>query len=265
VSANHRVLKAEQTRDQALSALEEMNRNLERRVEERTEQLEIANRELEAFSYSVSHDLRTPLQQIIGFTGLLKEDCVRFLNPTSQGYLDRIEDGIVEMRKLIDDLLRLAKFSSVELKTIDTDLSAIALEICGNLRHLNPNRPVDFQIQPDLSVRGDPGLLKIVLENLFSNAWKYTAREEHAVIEFGSGVSSGEMHYFVRDNGVGFDMRHADKLFAPFQRFHSQQEYPGHGVGLATVHRIIKRHGGHLWAEAEPHKGAVFYFTIPES
>jgi len=257
-----RVLKAERTRDKALSALEEMNRSLEQRIKERTEQLETANRELEAFSYSVSHDLRAPLQQIVGFAGLIKQDVAASLSPTAKNNLDRIEDGILEMRKRIDDLLRLAKFSRVELRLARTDLTAMAVDISRNLRCEDPNRAGHFEIQGDISVQCDPGLLRIVLENLLSNAWKYTAKKEHAAIEFGSIAISGETRYFVRDNGVGFDSKYADELFAPFRRLHSAKEFKGHGVGLATVHRIINRHGGRVWAEAKLNEGAVFYFTL---
>jgi signal transduction histidine kinase/DNA-binding NarL/FixJ family response regulator len=235
---------------------------LERRVEQRTMQLAHANRELEAFSYSVSHDLRAPLQHISGFAALMQEDGSSSLSAESQECLDRILAGTKQMRQLIDDLLRLAKFSQVELKSEVVSLSEIAASVTAELKSRQPERRVEFRIEEGLEVRGDPGLLRVTLENLIQNAWKYSSKQQQALIEFGSQLSPEGKAYFVRDNGVGFEPKYADRLFAPFRRLHMPEEFPGHGVGLATVRRIIHRHGGRIWAEAEPEKGATFYFTL---
>lgn len=237
--------------------------DLERRVQDRTLQLEEANRELEAFSYSVSHDLRAPLQHISGFASILEQECGHALDEKARGYLQRIYDGTSQMAGLIDDLLRLAKLTRIELKFQKISLSKMAREIVARLQFRDPARSVELIVEDNLEVEGDPGLLKAALENLLSNAWKYSAKKERARIEFGSTMQSdGSKAYFVRDNGAGFDMRYADRLFAPFQRLHHQEEFAGHGVGLATVKRIIHRHGGRIWASAEPGRGAAFWFTL---
>lgn len=271
-----RVLNAESARDTALTALKkseaqqrrlaeqlaELNRDLEKRVQERTLQLQQANRELEAFSYSVSHDLRSPLQHINGFAALLAEDYEAGLDEKGQGYLQRIQNGTKEMAELINDLLRLAKLAQAELKVGSVQLSTLAQNVLGALRFINPERRVEVKIEQNLEVQGDPGLLRAAIENLLSNAWKYTAKTEHPVIEFGAITEPGGRTYFVRDNGAGFDMKRAERLFLPFQRMHRDEEFDGHGIGLATVQRIIHRHCGKIWAEAEPGKGAAFYFTL---
>ena len=271
-----RVLEAESARDKALNALQEseaqqrhlaeklaeMNRNLELRVQERTSQLEQANRELEAFSYSVSHDLRSPLQHINGFASLLAEDYETDLDQKARDYLWRIQIGTKQMAGLIEDLLRLARLAQAELKVSRVQLSTIAQNVIGTLRFKDPDREVEVNIEPDLDVHGDLGLVRVAIENLLSNAWKYTARVKHAVIEVGSAPGTDGKTYFIRDNGAGFDMKNADKLFAPFQRRHREEEFTGHGIGLATVYRIIHRHKGRIWAEAEPSKGATFHFTL---
>jgi signal transduction histidine kinase len=274
-----RVVNAESARDKAMSALREseaqqrqlaeqlaeMNRDLELRVQERTSQLQQANRELEAFSYSVSHDLRSPLQHINGFASLLAEDCDGHLDDKGRDYLRRIQTGTKEMGELINDLLRLAKLAQTELRVGKVQLSVIAQNVASALKFSAPERRVEVKIEPNLEVQGDPGLLRAAIENLFSNAWKYTARVERPVIEFGAIAGPAGQTYFVRDNGAGFEMKHADRLFAPFQRMHRDDEFAGHGVGLATVQRIILRHGGRIWAEAEADKGATFYFTLGPS
>jgi len=271
-----RVLEAESARDQALHALKEseaqqrhlaqqlaeMNRDLEQRVQERTSQLEQANRELEAFSYSVSHDLRSPLQHINGFASLLAESYDAELDAKARDYLMRIQVGTKQMAGLIEDLLRLAKIAQAELSIGKVQLSTIAQNVASTFRFIDPARKVEVRIEPNLDVQGDLGLLRVAMENLLSNAWKYTSGVKHAVIEFGAISGPGGKTYFVRDNGAGFDMKNADKLFAPFQRMHREEEFSGHGIGLATVYRIVHRHRGRIWAEAEPGRGATFYFEL---
>ena len=270
-----RVQNAERARDQAMTALKEseaqqrrlaeqlaeMNCDLERRVEERTFQLLQANRELEAFAYSVSHDLRSPLHQVNGFATLLEEDCDRF-DEKEREYLARIQAGTKRMAELIEDLLRLGKLAQAELKISKVQLSTIAHNVIGGLKFNAPERHIEVSIENNVEVEGDPGLLRVVMENLLSNAWKYTARNGRPAIEFGTISGNDGRTFFVRDNGAGFDMSHAEKLFTPFRRLHTEQEFDGHGIGLATVQRIIHRHGGRVWAEAEPGKGATFCFTL---
>jgi len=237
---------------------------LEQRVQQRTAQLEEANHELEAFSYSVSHDLRGALQPISGLAGLLAIQCEAKLDARAKESLDRIQAETRRMAGLIDDLLRLAQFGRVELKSETVNLSQIAREVAARLRSSGPVRQVDFLFEDNLVTEGDPGLLQVVLENLISNAWKYTSRKEQARIAFGINAErDGSKAYFVRDNGAGFDMAAADKLFVPFQRLHHPADFAGHGVGLATVRRIINRHGGRIWCEAMPEQGATFYFSLP--
>ena len=237
---------------------------LEQRVQQRTAQLEEANHELEAFSYSVSHDLRGALQPIGGLAALLAIECDAILDAKAKEHLDRIQAETRRMAGLINDLLRLAQFGQVELKSERVNLSEIGREVAARLRFGGPARQVDFLIEDNLVTGGDPGLLQVVLENLISNAWKYTSRKERARIAFGMiAERDGSKAYFVRDNGAGFDMAAADKLFVPFQRLHHSADFAGHGVGLATVRRIINRHGGRIWCEAMPEQGATFYFTLP--
>ena len=221
-----------------------------------------SNRELEAFSYTVSHDLRSPLQHINGFATLLAEDCDGTLDVKGKGYLERIQNGTRRMSELIDDLLRLAKLAKAELKIGKIDLSAVAETAISTFRFKEPARDVHVRIEKNIEVQGDPGLVGSAMENLLSNAWKYTSKTPSAIIEFGRVEGSGGKAFFVRDNGAGFDMKYSAKLFTPFQRMHRDEEFTGHGVGLATVQRIIHRHGGKIWAEAEPGKGATFYFTL---
>ena len=239
---------------------------LERRVQSRTLQLEAANHELEAFSYSVAHDLRGPLHAIGGYADLVAMKVDRLLDEESRTFLNEIHNGVERMTGLIDDLLRLAKFGSAELLMEDVDLSEIAKETCARLTTQFPNRNVICDIRPDLRANCDRGMLRIVFENLLSNAWKYTARQDQAMIEIGSqATKDNQIVFCVRDNGAGFDPELADKLFVPFQRLHREHEFKGNGVGLATVQRIIRRHGGIVWAESQMGRGATFYFTLPES
>ena len=245
--------------------------NLERKVAERTAEvarrntdLEVLNKELEAFSYSVAHDLRSPLITIDGFTQVLLENTVDSLDEPNRKHLERITTAVRRMHRLINDLLGLSKIVRAPLHNDTVDLSRVAREIIQNLHDGAPARIADFTIAEGMVVQGDPGLLRIVLENLLSNAWKFTARQERAQIEFGTGADrEGRTVYFVRDNGAGFDPKYAAKLFSPFQRLHSEAQFAGTGIGLATVQRIVHRHGGEIWAESAVNCGAGFYFTLP--
>ena len=225
---------------------------------------EAANKELEAFSYSVSHDLRTPLRSIDGFGQALLEDYQDKLDDTAKSYLDRIRKATQHMGRLIDDMLKLSRVTRSDFHPESVDLSAMVRAISKKLKEDNPDRTVDVVIREDVFARGDPTLLKIALENLVNNAWKFTGKEERPKIEFGTAVKEGKKACFIRDNGAGFDMAYVNKLFGAFQRLHTSLEFPGTGIGLATVQRVINRHGGQVWAEAEVGKGATFYFTLPE-
>ncbi len=235
---------------------------LEERVRERTAELQAANKELESFSYSVSHDLRAPLRAIDGFSQALFEDYYEKLDVQGKGYIDRIRAACGRMAQLIDDLLSLSRVTRAEIRREEVDLSAMAHSIAEELRRTEPEREVEFAISPGLLARGDARLLHVVLQNLLSNAWKFTRKKAQARIELGVTEDNGRPVYFVRDNGAGFDMAYADKLFGAFQRLHSAREFEGTGIGLATVQRIIHRHGGRVWAEAAVGKGATFYFTL---
>jgi len=236
---------------------------LEQRVRDRTLDLEAANRELEAFSYSVSHDLRAPLRGVGTLVGMLEEKLAGLADAESADYARRIQGEVFRMSSLIDDLLRLAKLSRLELQRQEVNLSGLAADIARRIQSQNPERRGVFTIHPGLTAQADVGLLRVVLENLLSNAWKYSGRRDRALIEFGAEQQEGSLVYFVRDNGAGFDMQFSDKLFAPFQRLHHDRDFKGHGIGLATVQRVIHRHGGRIWARAELEKGAAFYFTLP--
>jgi light-regulated signal transduction histidine kinase (bacteriophytochrome) len=238
------------------------NADLERRVTERTRQLEAANRELEAFAYAVSHDLRAPLRSMSGFSQILQESALPGLDDKSRHYLQRIHDASMRMSGLIEDLLNLSRIGRSELTARPISLSQIAMEAAAAIRERHPAREVQLEVASDLEVSADPRLLRIALENLLSNAWKYTARAAQARVSVGMQNSENGPVYFVRDNGVGFDMKYADKLFVPFQRLHPEAEFPGSGIGLVTVQRIIARHGGRIWADAKPDEGATFYFTL---
>ena len=234
----------------------------EKALRERTFQLESANKELESFSYSVSHDLRAPLRSIDGFSVLLLEEHADRLDPAAQGYLRRVRAGSQRMGQLIDDLLNLSRVTRSEMNRETVDLSALARAIATELQQAQPERAVDLVIAPNLVANGDARLLRIALENLLSNAWKFTGRCSCARIEFGAIRHNGQPAYLVRDNGAGFDMTYAHKLFGAFQRLHAASEFPGSGIGLATVQRIIHRHGGRVWTEGEVERGATFYFTL---
>jgi len=227
-------------------------------------QLAAANRELESFAYSVSHDLRAPLRAIDGFSEALTEELGEGLDDLHKDYLDRIRAAAQRMGGMIDDLLKLSRSSRVEMQRRPVDLSALALKVVQELRDGEPGRTVDIEIQPGLTTEGDPQLLRLVLQNLIGNAWKFTAPLEKARIEIGRLDENGESVLYVRDNGVGFNMSYADKLFDAFQRLHRREEFPGTGIGLATVKRIVLRHGGRVWARSEPGAGATFFFTVNE-
>jgi PAS domain S-box-containing protein len=248
-------------REQEL-ALRDANMSLERRVQERTAELQALNDELESFSYSVSHDLRSPLRAMEGFSKVLLEDYARVLDDRGRHYLERVRSGSQRMAILIDDLLKLSRVTRGEFHQGPVDLAEIAREVLEELKRRAPERTVTLSIAPSAPASGDPRLLRVALENLLGNAWKFTGRKADARIEFGTQKRDGESLFFVRDNGAGFDMAYADKLFAPFQRFHDDDEFEGTGIGLATVQRIIRRHGGRIWAESEPGRGAAFWFTL---
>ncbi len=243
-------------------------RHMTRQMREFIEQVQASselkrtNKELEAFSYSVSHDLRAPLRTINGFSHALLEDSGDRLDDTGKDYLKRVIDGCGQMGQLIDDLLGLSRVIRKEMRVESVDLTALAGSIAEQLAQSEPDRRVEFSAAKNVRITGDPGLLKIALENLIGNAWKFTRKTADARIEFGEMKKENARVFFVRDNGAGFDMAYVDKLFGPFQRLHEVTDFPGTGIGLATVHRIITRHGGRIWAEAAVQKGAAFYFTL---
>lgn len=248
-----------EVRDRNLKAAHD---ELERRVHERTAQLELANKELESFSYSVSHDLRAPLRSIDGFSLALEEDYVDKLDDVAKTHIRRVRGATQRMGVLIDDLLNLSRLSRLEMESEPVDLSKMARTIATDLARVDEQRKVEWVIRDDLDGYGDPRLLRVVLDNLLGNAWKYTSRHPSARIEFGVQENGFGKVFFVKDDGAGFDPAYSAKLFGAFQRLHGNSEFPGTGVGLATVQRIIRRHGGSVWAESAVEKGATFYFTI---
>jgi PAS domain S-box-containing protein len=236
----------------------ELNAQLEHRVAERTEELAHANKELEAFSYSVSHDLRAPLRSIASFSMILQEDLEDKLDEDSADNLSRIRAAAQKMTALIDALLRFSRIARADMTLSDVDMSQLVESITAELKRREPEREVEIVIQPDVIDQADPQLLRVVLENLLENSWKFTSNVEAAKIEFGKE----DDHYFLRDNGVGFEQEYVEKVFLPFERLHTDREFPGTGIGLATTKRIIDRHGGKIWAEGNVGKGATFNFTL---
>jgi len=250
-------------RKQAEDEIRTLNAELEERVRNRTTQLEAANNEMEAFAYSVSHDLRAPLRAIDGFSQALLEDYHAKLDVEGQDCLRRVRAATQRMGRLIDDILHLSQMTRSAMTREKVDLSALAAHVIADLHAAEPNRhDVCIDIDPGLVSEGDPRLLEVVLTNLLGNAWKFTSKTENARIEFGATDRDGQRAFFVRDNGAGFDMANADRLFGAFQRLHTEAEFPGTGIGLATVQRIIRRHGGQVWAEGSIGKGATFAFTL---
>jgi PAS domain S-box-containing protein len=263
-------ISARKRTEQALRDSEESVRHLAaelaQRVDEvtnRTAQLEAANRELEAFSYSVSHDLRSPLRAIDGFSQALLEDYAPQLDEIGRAHLRRVRDATQRMGHLIDGLLSLSRLTRSELHIVRVDLTALARDVAAALQRSEPQRPINLDIAVGLQAHGDVGLLRVVMDNLLNNAWKYTSQSLRPRVEVGRAMVDGVAAFFVRDNGAGFDMAYAGKLFGAFQRLHTSDEFPGSGIGLATVQRIVHRHGGRVWADSRVGEGATFYFTLP--
>jgi light-regulated signal transduction histidine kinase (bacteriophytochrome) len=253
------VLREQQVLDRRL------NDELEQRVKDRTVQLEASNRELEAFCYSVSHDLRAPLRGIDGWSLALLEDYHDKLDNKGRQQLQRVRLDTQRMGRLIDDLLLLSRVARGPIARGPVDLTALAQSAAARLQEAEPERRVEFAVQPGLTAQGDARLLEIVFSNLLGNAWKFSVGRPLARVEFGRSEAESPPAYFVRDNGVGFDTNYAQKLFGAFQRMHKASEFPGTGIGLATVQRVIQRHGGRVWAEAQVDRGATFYFTLEEA
>ena len=249
-------------RKRAEEKVVQLNADLERRVLERTAELEASTRELDAFAYSVSHDLRAPLRSLSGFSQLLLEDYGTQLDETGVAYLNRLQENSARMARLIDDLLSLSRTTRLELRRQPMDLGELAGQIVRELEEGDPARKVATAIGESLVAVGDPHLMRLALYNLISNAWKFTAQKPDASIEMGYSDSGPDRVFFIRDNGAGFDPRFSGKLFQPFQRLHSPTEFEGSGIGLAIVQRVIERHGGSIWAESIPQHGATFFFTV---
>ncbi len=237
--------------------------HLEEQVRRRTLQLTQTNNQLEAYSYSIAHDLRTPLRAITGFSQILLADAGPKLNAQEQDSLRRIANAGAHMAKLIDEILELSRVTRVDMQTELVDLSALSENIARQFAETEPKRNIKWAVQPAMTVHGDRRLLSLVMENLIGNAFKYTASKPRAEVEIATTRVGGDNVHYVRDNGVGFDMQYYDKLFKPFQRLHGKDEFPGSGVGLATVQRIVERHGGRVWAEVKPGQGATFYLALP--
>jgi hypothetical protein len=244
--------------------IRQMNSELERRVSERTAELQYANKEMEAFCYSISHDLRAPLRSIRGYSEIILQEYGEKVEGRGAEYLKRACESAGHMNQLLDDLLRLSVISRGDLKREETDLKEMAEQIVVELKAAEPQRKVKFKIARGLTARGDERLLRIALGNLLSNAWKFTGKKADAVIEFGSTKQNGERVFYVRDNGEGFEMEWKHRLFGVFERLHPGKDFPGTGIGLAIVQRIIQRHGGRIWAEGKRNEGATFYFTMAE-
>jgi signal transduction histidine kinase len=237
-------------------------RHLNLLLEKQLKELKVMNRELESFSYSISHDLRAPLRAMSGFGNILLEDYGPKIDEVGKGYLQRVISAAEKMSRLINGILELSHLSRKQAVREDVDLSGIVAHVLEDLRRVEPSRDVAVQIEPNLRVRGDSSLLTAAVENILGNAWKFTSKKDLAKIEFGKNLVGSQDVYYVKDNGAGFDMAYVEKLFGTFQRLHTETEFEGTGVGLATVRRIIQLHGGTIWAESEVEKGATFYFTL---
>jgi len=253
---------ADQQREAAAREARQLNAELEQRVRERTVELENAVKELEAFSYTVAHDLRSPLRGMNGFSRYLLANYQDRLDERGRDYLARISKAAERLGRLIDDLLNLARISRIPLKVEEVNLSTLAREAIEELRRREPERRVTVEIVPGLTVSGDRGMLRTALGHLLDNAWKFTGKRDDARITVGSIDQAGERVYYVRDNGAGFDINYMNKLYQPFQRLHTEEEFTGTGMGLALAQRIIQRHGGRIWAESSEGEGATFYFTV---
>jgi PAS domain S-box-containing protein len=249
-------------RRRAEEEVRRLNVELEGRVRDRTKKLEEINGELEAFSYSVSHDLRAPLRAMDGFSQRLGTEYGAILDEQAKGYLDRIRNGAKRMGQLIEDLLSLSRITRIELSRREVDVSGLVHQVLNELQQRDPERKVETSIWEGVTVQADIRLVRVALENLLGNAWKFSSKTEHPRVEFGMMQEGQRKVLFVRDNGAGFDMAYADKLFGPFQRLHGMNEFPGTGIGLATVQRIVSRHGGRIWCQAKPGAGATFFFTL---
>jgi light-regulated signal transduction histidine kinase (bacteriophytochrome) len=252
--------------DAGATALENVRSHaaLERELRESKRDLTMVTKELEAFSYSVSHDLRGPLRSVSGFGKLLAKDYEHRLDDAGKNFLAYVTDGTLRISSLVDALLELSRVARAPLERSEVDLSALAAEVVAELRQRDPSRRCEVSIQPGLRAESDSRLMRVLLENLLGNAWKFTSRRADAHIRFGSTPEAGHDIFYVRDDGAGFEMAYADKLFTPFQRQHRQDEFEGAGVGLATVQRIVMRHGGRVWAEAVEGEGATFFFTLED-
>lgn len=242
--------------------LQALNDRLEERVRERTAKLEASNQELEGMSFAVAHDLRQPLRAIEGFSSVLREDCEEHLDLECRDTAGRIAHGARRMSEMIDAMMGLARLSRSDFERRPIDLTAVAHGVAEELAMLEPARQAEFLIAENMPAEADAALLRAILQNLIGNAWKFSRTRERAVIEVGCQVEHGRRVYYVRDNGVGFNMEHAKRLFSPFQRFHTNERFEGHGIGLASVRRAVRRHEGQIWAESEPGKGATFFFTL---
>ena len=248
--------------EQARAEIKQLNAGLEQRVQARTAELTAANHELESFAYSISHDLRAPLRGIDGFSHLLAEEYGDKLDDQGRGYLERVRRAAQRMGSLIDDILEMSRVTRQEMRRVSVDLSQIAAELFEEHSRVRPEPRVEIRLAIDCKAHGDPQLLRVVMQNLMENALKYSGKKASPKIEFGREWSDGKQVYFMRDNGVGFDMKYADRLFVPFQRLHKPEEFAGNGVGLATVARIVRRHGGRVWAESTPDVHTTIRFTL---
>mgnify|MGYP005854946567 CR=1 FL=1 len=246
----------------AENRLKQYHDELEKMVAERTAELEAMNKELESFSYSVSHDLRAPLRRIDGFSQALLEDYGDKMDEQGLYYLNRMRIASQRMAQLIDDLLELSRLTRSDIQIEDVNLSFIAENIAKELKTSNPKRNVHFFIEDNIIVKGDSRLLKILMENLLDNAWKFTSHKDMAKINFGTKNDNGRLIYYIKDNGCGFNMDESEKIFKPFHRINSENQFPGSGIGLATVQRIVNKHGGDIWAQGNIEKGSIFYFTL---